>query len=60
MTNLQQRIADYKRLGCVVEMVPAPKDAVTFDKMMVVWVDEKKQTIYHVNKWNTKKDDFVE
>lgn len=44
--------------GCSLKIVDAPKDAYTFDKMLVITVDETK-TIRRVSLYNSTEDKVI-
>jgi len=54
--NALQRILDD---GFPAIIVDAPKDAIRFDKFLVVYSDETKKTIRQVHFYSTKENKFI-
>ena len=54
MNKIDQLRKLWAQAECVLEVVNAPEDAQTFDKMLVVFVDERRKTIRRVSFYNSK------
>ena len=59
MTTLERERSQWYEAGLTTAVVQAPKDAVTFDKMLVVYADDNMKMIRQVNLYNSKEDRFV-
>lgn len=56
MNNLDKNIEMFKRNGFDIQVADAPKDAATFDKMIILSMNKAvRQVIFY----NTKKNVFV-
>jgi hypothetical protein len=55
-----ERIRDeWYEAGFTTSLVNAPKDAVTFDKMLVIFSDANMKQIRQVSFYNSKEDKFI-
>jgi hypothetical protein len=54
MDTLERKLNSIKRLGAFPVVKEAPKGAVTFDTMVVVYLDEKHKRLYQVHFYDTK------
>lgn len=59
MNRLRKTIDYWEEAEYPVDVVPAPQDAVTFDKMLVVFLDETRRSIRRVSLYDSKTDRFV-
>ena len=50
----------YEDAGMPALLKPGPKDAVSWNKMVVVYADETMRTIRKVLLYNAKEDKFIE
>ncbi len=57
--NLNREIANWTEAEYPTEVVSAPKDAVSFDKMLVVYLDETRRFVRRVSFYNSKTDKFI-
>ena len=55
--KLEKRLKEIKRFGMHPDVVPAPTGAVTFDRMIVVYLDEARKRLYQVFFYNTVTDE---
>jgi len=60
MNKLEKMLSDIKRAGMTGEVKDAPPDAVSFDKMIVVWLPRTKPFLYQVHLWNSKDEKIVQ
>lgn len=58
-TNLKREINAWAAAEFPYVVVDAPKDAISFDKMLVVYLDETKRYIRCVSLYDSKTDKIV-
>lgn len=54
MNQAEGLINCYKEQGFPCDIKPAPKDAVTFDQMIIVWSNPEKSMIKRIHFYNSK------
>ena len=59
MKNLNRELHAWESTEFPTEMVDAPKEAVNFDKMLIVYLDESKRYIRRVSFYDSKTDKFL-
>lgn len=59
MNNLQREINQWHDANFPTELVDAPKDAVTFDKMLIIYSNNLKKTIRQVSLYDSRSDKFL-
>ena len=59
MDKLQRKLAEIARAGMRGEVKDAPHDAVSFDKMIIVWLERAKPFLYQVHFWNSELEKIV-
>lgn len=59
MNKLDQLKRLWTMGGCSVQVVDAPKDAQSFDKMIIVFADNGRKTIKRVSLYNSTEDKIV-
>src|SRR5690242_8758272 len=52
MEKLEKRLRDIVRFGMFPVVLPAPKGAVTFDRMIVTYLDDQHRRMYQVFFYN--------
>ncbi len=56
--KLEKRLENIRRFGMYPEIAPAPRDAVTFDCMILAYLDEAKKRLYQVFFYHTGTDEI--
>lgn len=60
MTQLEKHLDYFTNVAeYPTDVVDAPKDATSFDKMLVVYLDDTKRMVWKVSFYNSKNDEFV-
>lgn len=59
MNLIESMIATFQKAGFPSKLVDAPKDAVTFDKMLIVFSTQTMKTIRQVHLFSTKENKFI-
>lgn len=59
MTNLEKDIAQWTEAEYPTDVVAAPKDAVNFDKILVVYLDETRRNFRRVSFYDSRTDRFL-
>lgn len=59
MTVLESMATSWAKAGFPTQVVDAPKDAVTFDKMLIVYSTKEMKTIKQVHIYSTKENKFL-
>ncbi len=52
--NLERKLDQIRNAGLTPVVVPAPTGAITFDRMVVVYIDKACKRLYQVHFYDTK------
>ena len=59
MSLIESTIETFRKAGFPSKLIDGPKDAVTFDKMLIVYSTQTMKTIRQVHLFSTKENKFV-
>ena len=60
MNMLENDVVNWQKAGYTIQVLAAPKDAVSFDKMVVILTSRGgKPSVYRLSLWNSEKNTYV-